>query len=130
MKNVVVVMMVMAALFLGKNLNAQTATIKDIPASDETIISVKKGENAKKCEKIYEIIEGTGQIEGEPNVLLKEARASWKKACSEWKKDTREMNQESKVIALDCGKVNCVAQGAEGQVCSSEGTYKVKTKMN
>lgn len=121
---------VVSVVLMATSAMAQTAAIKDIPTDEETTISIKKGDSAKKCEKIYEIIEGKGQIEGEPNVLVKEARASWKKACLEWKKDTKELNQENKVMALDCGKVTCAMQGNEGHVCSSEGTYKVKSKMN
>lgn len=109
---------------------AQEASVKGIPMSEDTTISIKKGNAASKCEKMYEIVEGMGQIEGDPNVLAKEARANWKKACDSWKKEIREMNQDSKVMVSDCGKVSCTTQGSEGQACHSEGTYKIKTKVN
>ncbi len=109
---------------------AQKTSVTEIPMSEDTTISIKKGATATKCEKLYEIVDGTGQVEGEPNVLVKEARASWKQACNQWKKEIKEMNQDSKVIAIDCGKVECSQQGSEGQMCHSEGTYKIKTKVN
>jgi hypothetical protein len=108
----------------------QKTAITDIPTDEETTISIKKGDKGSKCEKLYEIVEGTGQVEGDPSVLVKEARATWKQACSQWKKEVREMNQDSKVMVIDCGQVNCSSQGSEGQVCRSEGKYKIKTKMN
>lgn len=117
-------------LLVSGSVWAQKTSVTEIPMNEDTTISIKKGSSASKCEKMYEIVEGTGQVEGDPNVLVKEARASWKQACNQWKKEVRDMNQDSKVIAIDCGKSNCTQQGSEGQVCHSEGTYKIKTKVN
>ena len=108
---------------------AQTTAITDIPTTQNTTISIKKGDSGSVLEKTYEIVEGTAQIEGDPSVLAKEARANWKKACGEWKKEIKELNQDNKVMAMDCGKVLCTNQGSEGQACSSEGRYKIKTKI-
>jgi len=109
---------------------AQKTAISDIPTGENTTISIKKGDAAVQAEKQYEIVEGTGHIEGEPHVLTKEARANWTKACDQWKKEIRETNHDSKVMVTDCGKVTCEKQGTEGQVCQSEGSYKIKTKVN
>lgn len=109
---------------------AQKAAISDIPTGENTTISIKKGDAAIQAEKQYEIVEGTGHIEGEPHVLTKEARANWTKACDQWKREIRETNHDSKVMVTDCGKVTCEKQGTEGQVCQSEGSYKIKTKVN
>lgn len=108
----------------------QKAAVTDIPTNEETTISIKKGEAASKGDRQFEIVEGNADIEGDPNVLIKEARANWKKACSEWKKEIKELNKDNKIISLDCGKMTCVAQGAEGQLCTSKASYKVKTKIN
>jgi len=119
----------MVVLLSGK-LWAQSTSINDIPMNKNTTISIKNGEEASKSDKQYEIVEGTGQIEGDPNLLAKDARASWKKTCDQWKKEIRDTNQDNKVMITDCGKVTCAPQGADGQVCHSEGSYKIKTKMN
>jgi hypothetical protein len=118
------------AVLVSSPLWAQKTAVTDIPMDETTTISIKKGDASAKCEKMFEIVEGTGQIEGDPSVLVKEARASWKLACTQWKKEVKDMNQESKVMMMDCGKVTCSQQSSEGQVCRSEGNYKVKTKVN
>lgn len=118
------------ATFFSLSVWSQKAAVTDIPMSEDTTISIKKGDAAGKCDKTFEIVEGTGQIEGEPALLAKDARSSWKVACAQWKKEIKEMNQDNKVLFMDCGKVTCSPQGAEGQVCRSEGSYKIKTKMN
>lgn len=108
----------------------QKATVGEIPMNENTTISIKKGDAASRCEKQFEIVNGTAAIEGDPSVLVKDARASWKQACAQWKKEIKEMNTDNKVLAIDCGKASCSLQGSEGQVCHSEGSYKIKTKIN
>lgn len=112
------------------NLWAQKTSVTEIPMNENTTISIKKGDAAAKSEKLYEIVEGSSQIEGEPTLMSKGARASWKKACDEWKKEIRNDNKDSKVMITDCGKAQCAPQGNEGSVCHSEGIYKIKTKVN
>ncbi len=109
---------------------AQKTSISDIPMGENTTISIKKGEDAAKAEKQYEIVEGHGHIEGDANLMTKEARSHWKKACDQWKKEIIDNNRDSKVMVTDCGKPTCASQGTEGTICQSEGTYKIKTKIN
>jgi hypothetical protein len=110
-------------------LMAQKASVGDIPVSENTTISIKKGD-ATKGDRLFEVVEGTAQITGEASVLAKEARQSWKQACQDWKKEMKELNQENKILSLDCGKVECAMEGSQGQVCSSQASYKLKTKVN
>lgn len=105
---------------------AQTANIKDVPMNDTTTISIKKGEAAK--EKTYEIVEGEDEVSGDPELVIKEARASWKKACDEWKKEIKDLNKTNQLIHINCGKMACTKEGTDHS-CKSQGKYKVKTKM-
>lgn len=105
---------------------AQTAGIKDIPADGETTISITKG---KSGQIEWAITEGTAEIAGEPEILSKVARSSWKKECDEWKKEIKELNKENQVLALTCNKPNCSKNGTSETICESMGTYKLKTKV-
>jgi len=105
---------------------AQTAGIKDIPADGDTTISITKGKNGQVE---WAITEGTAEIAGEPEVLSKSARTSWKKECDDWRKEIKDLNKENQVLALSCNKPNCSKNGTSETVCESTGTYKVKTKV-
>lgn len=107
---------------------AQTASIKDIPADaeGETTISISKGKNGQAE---FQITEGTAEISGDPEILMKEARNSWKKECAEWKKEIKELNKENQVLALSCNSAQCSKNNMTETVCMSQGTYKVKTKI-
>lgn len=109
---------------------AQKTAVTDIPTNEETTISIRKGDSVSKGDRLFEIVSGSAEIEGDPSVLIKEARGSWKKACADWKKELKELNKDNKIISMDCGKMSCVSSGAEGHVCSSSASFKVKTKMN
>ncbi len=107
---------------------AQTASIKDIPAdgASDTTISISKGKNAQKE---YEITEGSADIAGEPEILEKEARSSWKAQCADWKKEFREMNKDNTVVSMTCNQPACSKNSNSQSVCTSTATYKVKTKV-
>lgn len=117
-------------LFVSGGAWAQKTSLTEIPMSEDTTISIKKGQAASQCEKLFEIVEGKAQVEGEASVLAKDARKNWKKACEDWKKETKEMNKGNQILLLDCGKSTCSLQGSEGQICTSEASFKVKTKIN
>jgi hypothetical protein len=115
-------------LFAASSALAQTAAIKDIPADGdaETTISISKG---KKGTAEYEISEGKADISGDPEVLTKEARNSWKKACDDWKKEIKDLNKDNQVLALSCNSPSCTKNSMTETVCQSSGVYKVKTKI-
>ena len=105
---------------------SQTPNIKDIPVSEETTISVKKG---AKAEKVWEIVRETVELTGDAAVLQKEAKANWKTACADWKKETKELNSENKVIALNCGKMKCAKADATETQCESQASMTIKVKV-
>jgi hypothetical protein len=120
-------MIVLALSLCVSTAFAQTTSIKDIPAADgDTTISISKG---KKGTPDYEITEGKADISGDPEVLTKAARDSWKKACDEWKKEIRELNKENQVLALTCNSPTCTKNNMTETICQSSGDYKVKTKI-
>ena len=114
------------AFSLSVSAFAQTAGIKDIPADGDTTISISKGKNTQNE---FQITEGNADIAGEPNVMTKEARASWKAECDQWKKEIKELNKDNQVLALTCNTPNCSKNATSETVCTSQGTYKLKTKV-
>lgn len=119
--------MTLAAVLLAATLGwSQTANIKDIPVSEETTISVKKGTNSNK---VWEIVRETVEVTGDSAVLEKDAKAAWKAACAEWKKETKELNSDNKVLALNCGKMKCAKTGATETQCESQASMTLKVKV-
>jgi hypothetical protein len=110
---------------------AQKVDMKDIEAgSEDTTISISKGKKpTANCEPIWEVAEGSADVNGDSAIMAKEANESWKKACKTWEKDFRNDNKENKIISMSCGKADCTSDAA-GKVCTSKATYKIKTKLN
>lgn len=115
------------SLFFTLSAFAQTANIKDIPLDKETNITISP--DGKKSEKAWEIVDETSDIEGEPESLAKDARASWKKACAEWKAETSETNKENKIISLNCGSPKCEKSESVTTTCKSQAKLKVKVRL-
>lgn len=111
---------------------AQKAGVTEIPISENgttTTISVQKGSpTAPGSRDTSEVLDGSAEIAGEPNVLVKGARESWKVACDDWKKEVKDLNKENQVIALNCGSPKCATE-AGGTVCKSTANYKVKVNL-
>lgn len=114
---------------LMTNALAQNVGVKvdDVNAQDDTTIEIRKGQ--RPGTPLYEVTEGEATIEGDSALLLTEARKNWKNACNDWKTEFRELNKENSILAMSCGKQNCVTQTSESQ-CTSKGTYKLKIKVN
>ncbi len=125
---IVISLLVFCAAFAVK---AQT-TLNGLPANEDTTITIKKGAlgTAANPEKTYEFLDGEADIEGDPDVLVKSARANWKKECAEWKKELKEDNKDNQVLLANCGKMVCVAEDNHaGTSCKSQAKYKIKVKM-
>lgn len=123
-----------AALLVPTMALAQSVNVKDVDAGGEegtTTIQIKKtkGAEAAKAEALWEIADGSADIEGEPAAMNKEARATWKTACDAWKKEFRTDNKENKIISMSCGTPAC-AGDAGNKICTSKATYKIKTKLS
>lgn len=113
---------------------AQKVDVKDIDTenSETTLVEIRKGKQKEvdpKAGAVWEVHEGSDDIEGEPAPLVKDARASWSDECKNWKKEFKENNKENKIISMSCGKAVCEG-GASGKTCISKATYKIKTKIN
>lgn len=111
---------------------AQKGAVTEIPISENgttTTISVQKGTpSATGSKETSEVLDGSAEITGDPNVLLKGARESWKKACDDWKKEVKDLNKDNQVIALNCSTPKCGSESG-GTVCKSAATYKVKVNL-
>jgi hypothetical protein len=107
---------------------AQTTSISDIKANEDTTISIKKGA-ASDAARVYEVVEGSGEIEGDPNVLSKSARDEWKKSCEHWKEEIKGLNKENQILAISCNAPECRTE-TSGTICKSTGVYKIKVKVS
>ena len=107
---------------------AQDVNVKNLDASEDTTIQIKKG--AKNIDKQFEIVEESEEVEGDSAPLLKDARDNWKKACDKWKAETKKdaKDEGNSVTTIKCGKMTCSTVTMES-TCTSEGKYKVKTKI-
>lgn len=74
----------------------------------------------------FEIIDGTGQVAGEPDGTSATARVKWSKACDDWKTETKGLNKKNEVLAMNCGAADCAYQENGSYVCTSTATYKLK----
>jgi hypothetical protein len=117
-----------ALIFAGHLSFAQKTSLTDIPTDTNTVISIKKGDDKTITEKNFEIVEGNGDVSGDPQLMNKEARSSWKKACDDWKKEIKDLNKSNEIIVLNCNKPNCEKSDGGQTVCESSGDYKVKVK--
>jgi hypothetical protein len=113
---------------------AETVDVKGVEGQNDgtTTIEIRKarhGENAKRGDALWEVQDGTADIEGETAAMVKAAKSEWSKACKEWKSEFRADNKENKIISMSCGTANC--GGETGSLtCTSKAVYKIKTKIN
>jgi hypothetical protein len=128
--------LLVAVLFAPVIAFAQSVDVKGMEGGDEgtTTIQIKKTKNVDdktltSAQPLWEVSEGTSELESEPATMQKEARTAWNKACADWKKEFRADNKENKVINISCGKPVCGGE-VGNKVCTSTATYKIKTKMN
>lgn len=116
---------IFSLLLLPIMAQAQTMGIKDIPAGENTTIEIKKNANALQQ---YEVVTDEDEIEGDAAPLLKEARVNWKTACADWKKELKEINKESQILSMTCGKMKCSTESMES-TCHSKAKYKLRVKV-
>lgn len=131
MKNALTLTLIMPAFLFPLFAQSQKANITEIPmdgTSETTTIQIKKGEPQAEGREINEIIDGTSEVTGDPNLMQKAARESWKKACDEWKKEVKELNKDNQVLILNCNSPRCGIESGS-TVCKSEASYKVKVKI-
>lgn len=118
--------LLLAGLFLiAATSHAQSVDVNGVNTSENTTIEIKKGSSSGVNKKKYEINEGTDEVAGDTEVLLKTAQNSYKQACKDWKAEIKEGNKENKVISISCGTMRCSKEGVES-LCKSTGTYKVR----
>lgn len=121
-----------AIMILGVNAFAQTSGV-NLNEIDEgtTNIEIKKtkGDKAVIGEPLWEVTDGSAELEGESGATNKDAKDAWKKACNDWKKEFRADNKDNKIINMNCGSSTCGGE-VGSKVCTSKATYKVKTKLN
>jgi hypothetical protein len=113
---------------------AESVDIKDVnPAQGDdstTTIEIKKGKPGQiKTDNVWEMTDGTADVQGETGATNKDAQTNWKKSCTDWKKEIREENKENKVISLNCGTMACSGD-AGNKSCTSKASFKIKTRVN
>lgn len=113
---------------------AQSVDVKGVDTNSDqsTTIEIRKGEkaNAKvKCDPLWEIVEGSAEIQGDPGPMAPDARKNWKLECDSWQKQFRADNKENKIITVSCGTPSCSGETAN-KVCASTATYKIKSRLD
>lgn len=111
---------------------SQSVDVKDVAAGDSetTTIEIRKGKKAESAKGAqWEVVDGSADIEGDEAPMKRAARKNWKQACKNWKQELRKDNKENKIISMNCGKPDCQGQGG-GTICTSQATYKIKTKLD
>jgi hypothetical protein len=104
-----------------------TLSVKGMPASQDSTITIRKGD-AAKTDPDYRIESGSEEISGDPVAGQQESYKSWKDACTEWKKEMREMNKAT-LIALNCGTPSASRDSSSRVTQKSTGTYKIKVRI-
>ncbi len=109
---------------------AETVDIKDAGSGTDaaTTIEISKG-GKKKCEAVWEIHNGSAELEGDPMAMSKEAKDAWKKVCNDWKKEFRQDNKDNKILSVNCGNTSCTNE-KNGTVCRSKAEYTIKTRLD
>lgn len=98
----------------------------------ETTISVRKrslprDSSSPSAQPSFQIVSGEADVEGEPGLLDKDARANWKKACEEWKSELKSLNKRNEIVALQCGSTNCGSIRGQS-ICRSKAAYTIKIR--
>ena len=75
----------------------------------------------------FEVVSLSGSIYGDPQLSTDAARASWSTACNAWKKETKELNKDNQMLSINCETPSCSYQDAGRTICSSIGSYQIKT---
>lgn len=122
---------ILIVFFAAGIAQAQTVDLKDVTKdeSETTTIEIKKGAAAAKAEALWEVHDGTSDLEGDPGTTVNNAKQNWKLVCNQWKKDFRADNKENKIINLDCGSARCEGEPSN-RICTSKASYKIKTRVN
>ena len=108
-----------------------TVNVKDLSVGNgrQTSITIRKGKPAPSQRPEFSVLKDTQEVEGDPSVSEKEARANWKSACAEWKTETKELNKKNEVLTLDCGRPT-LSRGESGQKSyTSNAKYQIKVRM-
>lgn len=119
------------AMFFAGDLQADKTKISHTMDSDSGDILIQK--NPAKLQPQFEIITEEEEIEGEPGLGVKAARANWKEACNDWKKEIRsdhpKENKDSQLISVSCGSAKEQKGSTIGEYTFySNGKYKIKTR--
>lgn len=117
---------ILFALCFSMSAMAQTTDVRGVPMQEDTTVTITKGQSGQNQ---FQITEGSADISGDPEVLTKQARISWKQACDEWKKELKELNKENQLLALSCNSPKCSKGSTPETICQSSGTYKIKTRV-
>ena len=103
--------------------------VEGIPTEPETTISIKKGAPVvgQQCIE-YQIIEGSEEVNGQPDFDRKKAYQDWKSECDRWKISMKEINKTNEILTINCNKPKSSRDG-EMLTYASSASYKMKVKV-
>ena len=124
MKKLFLVSFVFSCMVFAQEVGVKVDKV-DATSEEGTTITVQKGANKSTNKKKYVVTEGTEEVAGDKDVVLKSAEKNWQKACKEWKTEFKDNNKDNKIVSMNCGKMNCSKNCVES-TCESLAKYKVR----
>lgn len=124
MKKLFLVAFVFSCMAFAQEVGVKVDKV-DAASEEGTTITVSKGANKNTNKKKYIVTEGSEEVAGDKDVVLKNAEKNWQKACKEWKTEFKDNNKDNKIVSMNCGKMNCSKNGVES-TCESLAKYKVR----
>lgn len=113
---------------MNKKILVITALILTMPAfADNTPEAATSNALGTNANGQFEVMDISGAISGDPVFTQDAARASWSKACDQWKAETKDLNKNNQMLAINCNSPSCIASDDGKNQCTSTGTYKIKT---
>lgn len=97
------------------------------PASPSSTPTETASINGTNASGQFEVMDISGAISGDPIFTPDAARGSWSKACDDWKRETKGLNKNNQMLAINCNQPSCITTDDGKTQCTSTGTYKIKT---
>ena len=93
----------------------------------DTSVVVQKGPPGSSL-RDFEIIEGSGEVFGDPSLGAPGGYSSWKEACKNWKTELKELNKDSQILSVNCNSPVSSRDGGQ-YTYKSMGSYKMRVRI-
>lgn len=118
---------------------ATSALAQDVDSSEQRTTVTVKRERAKGGAELpvtghtnqpdFEIIDGSGDVLGEPGLGRKAGYDNWKAACEKWKDEISRRNQGQHMISVECGSPAYTIETVQ-YTFRSTGSFKMRVRTH